>query len=90
MFENARSVINSDDNIAKAVELSQKLDASYSGTDIFSPLMHIYKMGQPQDVIETHVFLMTAGDVHNIQDVVNLIASQTNSNHKLHTFGIGK
>ena len=90
MFENTRSVPYTDENVQKAVDLAAKLDASYSGTDIYSPLKHIFDMGQPEDCIETQIFLLTAGDVHNFQEVVDMIASNSNSNHRLHTFGIGK
>ena len=70
--------------------MAEKFDAMSHGTDILSPLMHIYKMGQPKDCLMTHVFLFTAGDVHNISDVCNVVANQANYNHKLHVFGIGK
>ena len=65
MFEGARSVPNSDENIAQAIELIQKLDVSDSGTDILTSLQSIFAKGQPSDCTETHVLLLTAGDVHN-------------------------
>ena len=34
--------------------------------------------------------LLTAGDVHNLQNVVNSIALNSESNHRLHAFGISK
>ena len=45
MFEGARSVPNTDENIAQAIELIQKLDVSDSGTDILTPLQNIYAKG---------------------------------------------
>ena len=70
--------------------MAEKFDAMSHGSDVLSPLMHIYKMGQPTDCSMTHIFLFTAGDVHNISDVCNVVANQANFDHRLHVFGIGK
>ena len=45
MFEDERSVPNTDENISKAIQMAEKFDAMSHGTDILNPLMHIYKMG---------------------------------------------
>ena len=89
MFEGQRSVPNTDENILRAIELTQKLDASYSGTDILTPLQSIFQKGQPSDCSESHILLLTAGDVHNFQSVVDIIGDNSQLNHRLHTFGIG-
>ena len=43
MFENVKSVPNTDENILKAVELASKFDASNDATDIFTPLKQIFE-----------------------------------------------
>ena len=88
MFED-RSVPNTDENISKAIQMADKFDTMSQGCDVLSPLLHIYKMGQPADCLMTHIFLYTASDVHNINEVCSLVAQQANYNHRLHVFGIG-
>ena len=90
MFEDERSVPNTDENISKAIQMADKFDAMSHGTDILNPLMHIYKLGQPKDCFMTHIYVFTAGDVHNIPEICNLVANQSNYNHKLHVFGLGE
>ena len=76
-----------DESLSEAKSLIQRIDANLGGTEIYSPLDHIFKepkiVGKPRQV-----FVITDGHVSNSMECVNLV-SRNNTNNRVFTLGIG-
>jgi hypothetical protein len=46
-------------------------------------------MKKPNILKETHILLLTDGDVENASDIVELIKKNANQRIRVHTFGFG-
>ncbi|KAK8842130.1 von Willebrand factor A domain-containing protein 5A [Tritrichomonas musculus] len=81
------SVSYNDQTLEKAVALATNLKANLGGTNIYSPLESIYsekcEHGQRQ------IFIMTDGEVSDVEQVLDLISSHSNEN-RCFTIGIGR
>ena len=90
LFPNERSVPYNDDTLREAVSQIQRFDANYGGTEIFKPLQSIFNMGDiPADCTTSHIYLLTDGAVWDVQKIIRLVASKSNMQQRVHTFGIG-
>ena len=87
LFDNTRSVDYDDKNCQLAISKVKEFEADFGGTDIFSPLNAIY--AKHSECNETHTFLLTDGAVYNTNQIVQLVAKNSNLNRRLHTFGVG-
>ena len=64
-----------------------KFDADLGGTEIYKPLELIFQ--QPMRKQFRQVFLLTDGAVSNTQSIVDLVAANSSSKLRVHSFGIG-
>ena len=87
LFDNDRSVDYNDKNCQLAISKVNEFQADFGGTDIYSPLKKIFDMNT--DCKETHTFLLTDGAVYNTNQIVALVAQNSNLQRRLHTFGVG-
>ena len=76
-----------DESLAEAKSLIQRIDANLGGTEIYTPLDYIFKLpkivGKPRQV-----FVITDGEVSNSMECVNLV-SRNATNNRVFTLGIG-
>ncbi|KAJ8278419.1 hypothetical protein GJAV_G00087410 [Gymnothorax javanicus] len=72
----------------KALKMVGKMQADMGGTEILSPLQHIYSQpclpGQPRQL-----FIFTDGEVWNTKDILDLVKRHALS-HRCFSFGIGE
>ncbi len=72
----------------------EKFEADFGGTEIFKPLNEIFKLSNQRNNpnIQTLVYLLTDGAVHNTEAIVNLVKENCGKDSmiRLHTFGIGQ
>ena len=64
------------------------MQSKYGELDIYSPLEMIYAMNTDCD--QTDIFLLTSGVVLNTDQIIQLVASNSNEKRRLHTLGFGK
>jgi hypothetical protein len=87
------SVEYNENTLGRALELISAFDADFGGTEIFKPLDEIFKSikNRQNDLINTHIYLLTDGAVHNNQAIIDLVklSCGPGSPIKLHTFGVG-
>ena len=77
-------------NITETLIVIENLSANLGGTDIYSPLKHIYDSHKIHDNIHLprNIFLLTDGEVDNKDKVLNII-EENNSNYTIYSIGIG-
>ncbi|KAK8834521.1 von Willebrand factor A domain-containing protein 5A [Tritrichomonas musculus] len=85
LFEN--SVKYDEETSEKGIRLAQSLAANFGGTNIFTPLENAYK--KPNEHGQRQVFILTDGEVSNVESVLDLIASNSSKN-RCFTIGIGR
>ena len=77
-------------NITETLIVIENLSANLGGTNIYSPLKHIYDSHKIHDNIHLprNIFLLTDGEVDNKDKVLNII-EENNSNYTIYSIGIG-
>ena len=75
-----------DTSLSLATEYINHLDATFGGTEIFVPLTDILLSAHNRHIPQ-QVFLLTDGQVTNVEELVRLVKSHSNS--RIFTFGIG-
>ena len=85
LFQESKAL--TDESLAEAKSLIQRIDANLGGTEIYTPLNYIFKLpkivGKPRQV-----FVITDGEVSNSMECVNLV-SRNATNNRVFTLGIG-
>ncbi|XP_062591977.1 von Willebrand factor A domain-containing protein 5A-like [Saccostrea cucullata] len=75
----------SEESMEEAMDLQREMKADMGGTKIYQALVKIFEDKATKDVRQ--MFLLTDGEVGNVQEIVKLVRSQTNT--RVFTFGIG-
>jgi histone H3 len=76
----------SKDTISTAITAVRAFDANMGGTEIYSPLEAVLK-SDPQSSFPRYLFLLTDGEVGDVDSVVSLVTEHMNS--RVSTIGIG-
>lgn len=72
--------------LKQALTLQKSMTADMGGTEIFKPLESVFKK-KSSDSYARQIFLLTDGEVNNVQEIVDLVQKQKNT--RVFTFGIG-
>ncbi|OMJ72557.1 hypothetical protein SteCoe_28973 [Stentor coeruleus] len=81
-----QSVYSNSQNISNAISLLSSFSADMGGTEIYNPLQEVFSI--PIDkAYPRFIFLLTDGDVSNIESVINLIKKNSRMN-RVNCFGI--
>lgn len=85
LFE--KSIEYKDEFVEKAIDVARNLKADLGGTVIFNPLKKIFS----EEVLhgQRQIFIMTDGEVMNVEKVLRLISRYSNNN-RCFTIGIGR
>jgi uncharacterized protein YegL len=77
-------------NINKSIKIIESLEANFGGTDIFSPLKHIYDSFQDYNKINLpkNIFLLTDGEVNDKDRTLQLI-EEYSLIFRIYSIGIG-
>ena len=75
-FMHSESVIADEHNVGRSIELVGKYTADMGGTDIYRPLEAVFRIPMSNDY-PRFIFLLTDGDVSDVDRVVALIQSQS-------------
>ena len=76
-------------NVANIINVINDLRANMGGTNISGPLDEIYKDGSYSSInLSKNIFLLTDGQVHDREQCVNLITTNSNK-FRIHALGIG-
>ncbi len=65
-----RSVGYSQDNLDKATNHAERMDADLGGTELLTPLKHIFAQKAPQPGLLRQVFVLTDGSVSNTESCI--------------------
>uniref|UniRef100_A0A8C6WRX5 VIT domain-containing protein n=1 Tax=Neogobius melanostomus TaxID=47308 RepID=A0A8C6WRX5_9GOBI len=83
-----KSVEYKQKTMEEALKKVEKMQADLDGTEILAPLKHIYSQScipnQPRQL-----FVFTDGEVANTKEVINLVKSNSGSQSRCFSFGIG-
>ncbi|CAG8573614.1 26220_t:CDS:2 [Dentiscutata erythropus] len=75
-------------SFSKALKHAQEMDANYGGTEIYNPLKWVFENSSKD--MPTSVFLLTDGQVYNVDQIVELIkSSEEKKKDDLRLFSIG-
>ncbi|KAF0469430.1 vWA-like protein [Gigaspora margarita] len=77
-------------SFSKALKHAQEMDANYGGTEIYNPLKWTFE--NSRNNMPTSIFLLTDGQVYNVDQIVELIKSseeKKKDNLRLFSIGIG-
>ncbi|CAG8750895.1 18819_t:CDS:1 [Racocetra persica] len=86
LFEKSQSY--SQESFTKALKHAQEMTASYGGTEIYNPLKWAFE--NSRNDMPTSVFLLTDGQVYNVDQIVELIKScEEKKKDDLRLFSIG-
>ncbi|RIB15448.1 hypothetical protein C2G38_1579317 [Gigaspora rosea] len=78
----------SEESFSKALEYAQEMTANYGGTEIYYPLKWAFE--NSRNDMPTSVFLLTDGEVYNVDDIINLVKScEEKKKDDLRFFSIG-
>lgn len=91
MFKD-RSVEYNEASLKTAFDQVNTFEADFGGTEILQPLQAIFELPKAQSNVETHIYLLTDGAVHNTQAIVDLIKQRCFAgpgSARVHTFGVG-
>ncbi|KAJ5073666.1 von willebrand factor a domain-containing protein 5a [Anaeramoeba ignava] len=81
------SVKYSQESLEKALSHAKNMRANLGGTELLRPLQYIFS-NQPMEGYARQVFLLTDGEVYNVDELKNLVRFQS-STTRVFTFGIG-
>jgi len=85
-----KSQLYSETSLSKAIELAQTMTSNYGGTEIFQALKWVFE--NSRDDMPTSVFLITDGEVYNVDEVVELIREKEEKKKddlRIFSLGIG-
>ncbi|CAG8584774.1 41229_t:CDS:2 [Gigaspora margarita] len=86
LFENSQPY--SETSFLKALKHAQEMVANYGGTEIYDPLKWAFE--NSRDDMPTSVFLLTDGEVYNVDQIIELIKSnEEKKRDDLRVFSIG-
>ncbi|KAF0432281.1 von willebrand domain-containing protein [Gigaspora margarita] len=78
----------SEESFSKALKHAQEMDANYGGTEIYDPLKWTFE--NSKNDMPTSVFLLTDGQVYNVDQIVELVkSSEEKKKDDLRLFSIG-
>ncbi|KAF0432273.1 von willebrand domain-containing protein [Gigaspora margarita] len=78
----------SKESFSKALKHAQEIDANYRGTEIYNPLKWTFE--NSKNDMSTSIFLLTDGQVYNVDQIVELIkSSKEKKKDDLRLFSIG-
>ncbi|CAG8589441.1 353_t:CDS:2 [Dentiscutata erythropus] len=78
----------SEESFLKALKHAQEMNANYGGTEIYNPLKWVFE--NSKNDMPTSIFLLTDGQVYNVDQIVELIkSSEEKKNDDLRLFSIG-
>ncbi|KAF0432278.1 von willebrand domain-containing protein [Gigaspora margarita] len=78
----------SEESFSKALKHAQEMDANYGGTEIYDPLKWTFE--NSKNDMPTSIFLLTDGQVYNVDQIVELIkSSEEKKKDDLRLFSIG-
>ncbi|CAG8591291.1 17200_t:CDS:2 [Dentiscutata erythropus] len=78
----------SEGSFSKALKRAQEMDANYGGTEIYNPLQWVFE--NSRNDMPTSIFLLTDGQVYNVDQIVELIkSSKEKKKDDLRLFSIG-
>lgn len=84
-----KSMQLTDQNLQDAIRKITKFEASYGGTEILDPLQECFNLNKLQNY-QRNIFLLTDGDVSNVNQIVSLIQSRCVSKAaRLFSVGVG-
>src|ERR1044072_6679204 len=85
-----KSQLYSESSLSKAINLAQTMTSNYGGTEIFDALKWVFE--NSRNDIPTSVFLLTDGEVWNVDEVVELVRENEEKKKdvlRLFSLGIG-
>ncbi|CAG8558080.1 9226_t:CDS:10 [Funneliformis caledonium] len=85
-----KSQLYSETSLSQAIELAQSMTSNYGGTEIFGVLKWVFE--NSRDDMPASVFLITDGQVYNVEQVVELIREKEEKKKddlRLFSLGIG-
>ncbi|CAI2189908.1 15556_t:CDS:1 [Funneliformis geosporum] len=83
-----KSQLYSETSLSKAIELAQSMTSNYGGTEIFDVLKWVFE--NSREDMPSSVFLITDGEVYNVEQVVELIREkEENKKDDLRVFSLG-
>ena len=86
---NEEPVEYNQENVTSIIKVINGLDADMGGTNISGPLDSIYKDDKYSKInLSKNIFLLTDGQVHDREQCVNLITTNSNK-FRIHALGIG-
>ena len=92
MFEN-QSIDYNEKSLKTALDQIQTIQADMGGTEIYQPLVAIFNQisKQKDKKFDTHIYLLTDGEVGNTQSIIDLVKENCGPIKKtyVHTFGVG-
>ncbi|PKK65378.1 hypothetical protein RhiirC2_786242 [Rhizophagus irregularis] len=86
----SKSQLYSEESLSEAINLAQTMSADYGGTEIYNALKWTFE--NSRNDMPTTVFLITDGEVWNVNHIVELIRineEKKNSDLRLFSLGIG-
>ena len=87
---NEEPVQYNQENVTKIISIINDLKANMGGTNISGPLDNVYKDDKYSKInLSKNIFLLTDGQVHDREQCVNLITTNSNK-FRIHALGIGK
>ena len=87
---NEEPVPYNQENVTKIISIINDLKANMGGTNISGPLDNVYKDDKYSKInLSKNIFLLTDGQVHDREQCVNLITTNSNK-FRIHALGIGK
>ncbi|CAF3276237.1 unnamed protein product [Rotaria socialis] len=86
LFSKITAIYN-EENAQKAEQLTKQLKADLGGTELLQPLQWLEKHS-PRQGRARQIFLLTDGEILNVNEVIDLCRSMTNST-RIFSFGLG-
>ncbi|CAM4783886.1 unnamed protein product [Rotaria magnacalcarata] len=87
LFEES-TVIYNEENVKKAEQLIEKMEANMGGTELLQPLKWLAQ-NAPGQGRGRQIFLLTDGEISNVSEVLDLCRSMA-SNTRIFSFGLGQ
>ncbi|CAF0897560.1 unnamed protein product [Adineta steineri] len=85
---NDATVIYNEENCKQAEQMINKMEADLGGTELVKPLKWL-EAHEPKEGRSRQIFLLTDGEISNVNEVLNLCRSMSKS-CRIFSFGLGK
>ncbi|CAI2196731.1 3202_t:CDS:1, partial [Funneliformis geosporum] len=85
-----KSQLYSETSLSQAIDLAQSMTSDYGGTEIFKVIKWVFE--NSRDDMPTSVFLITDGEVYNVEQIVELVhenEEKKKDDLRLFSLGIG-